>query len=385
MAPLNPLPHLFFFVLLLAPPFTSAQLGPGSGPWQQATPESQGLSSEDLDRAARDVESAMSGRVCYLVVKNGVVVKEEYYRGWNERSVQAGWSTTKSLCASLYGVAVQQGWASVDDRVADRNSNTRLCNRDATFKNVLTMTGESRDINNPRYSYDTLGTNCLDTLQDTIRQNNPDGLSSTPEWKDKYYQSVLGMEHLRWATGDLLQCGFSAQTGCRDLARAAQLWANEGVWEGHGQLMNKEYAQQGRSWVFPNSGNEYGYTLWLKTNDPVDPQQAHMNGMYAQCAYFSKEHNAVVVSMGNGGSCGNVWSNTRDAIVSNDHPLYNQTRGAHGNISPEQERAEMRFAREEAIGFRPYFLNNSHLVPRDDLKQYNSLLKSFGVDPVPLP
>ena len=89
--------------------------------------------------------------------------------------------------------------------------------------------------------------------------------------------------------------------------------------------------------------------------------------------------------MGNGGSCGNVWSNTRDAIVSNDHPLYNQTRGAHGNISPEQERAEMRFAREEAIGFRPYFLNNSHLVPRDDLKQYNSLLKSFGVDPVPLP
>jgi hypothetical protein len=31
---------------------------------------------------------------------------------------------------------------------------------------VLTMTGTSPDIENPRYSYDTLGTNCLDTLQD---------------------------------------------------------------------------------------------------------------------------------------------------------------------------------------------------------------------------
>jgi hypothetical protein len=93
------------------------------------------------------------------------------------------------MCASLYGVAVEQGWARSSDRIANKNANTRQCNVASDFVNVLTMTGESRDVSNPTYSYDTLGTSCLDTIQDFISSNNPDGLT-TRQWKDKYWQEV---------------------------------------------------------------------------------------------------------------------------------------------------------------------------------------------------
>merc|ERR1719502_1563154 len=95
------------------------------------------------------------------------------------------------------------------------------------------MTGESASLTG--FRYDAGGTACLDTIQDFISTNNPDGLS-TRAWKDRFWQDVLGMEHTQWGSvfsGDL-RCGSSAEPSCRDLARAAQLWANEGEWPGAG-------------------------------------------------------------------------------------------------------------------------------------------------------
>jgi hypothetical protein len=58
------------------------------------------------------------------------------------------------------------------------------------------------------------------------------------------------MEHTKWGTslgGDgspgYLNCGFSAKMSCRDSARAAQLWANNGAWVVNGteqQLIGEE-------------------------------------------------------------------------------------------------------------------------------------------------
>ena len=43
--------------------------------------------------------------------------------------------------------------------------NTRQCNANAIFQNVLTMTGQSPDLNNPSFLYDSSGLECLDTIQ----------------------------------------------------------------------------------------------------------------------------------------------------------------------------------------------------------------------------
>ena len=63
-----------------------------------------------------------------------------------------------------------------------------------------------------------------------------------------------------------------------------------------------------------------------------------MVGMNAQCVQFSPAHDAVIVTMGNGGSCGSAWANTRAAIVSSDHPLYNATR----HLAPPSFRERVR-------------------------------------------
>ena len=373
---------------------SAAQFGPGVGPWEVVTPESQGLSSEALREADQATESGMGGRVCYVVVKNGKIVHERYMGSGTEEGIRSAWSVTKSMCASLYGIAEQQGWANVRDRVADRNDGTRLCNNEAEFRHVLTMTGTSPDINNPRYSYDTLGTNCLDTLSDFLAENNPEGVGSG-DWMEREYFAKLGVEHSRWAplAGNLL-CGFSADTSCRDLARFGQLWANEGVWinsEGAAeQLMGREYSIEGRTFVFPQTSREYGYTLPLSVNDPVDPTTGSMVGLNAQCVQFSPEHNAVIVSMGNGGGCGTAWANTRAAIVSSNHPLYNATRHLLPSAMPTPSFKEQAAAKAveaaqlkaDILELSPFMREHSAHFAAQDLAQFNEHLVSYGEAPI---
>jgi CubicO group peptidase (beta-lactamase class C family) len=333
-----------FTALLASVAVAASQDGPGQGPWQTGTPESQGLSTQALDEAAerivKEYEKFGQSRDCFVVVKNGVIVSEKYYNNYTESSTRAGASLTKSLCASLFGIAVEQGWASVDDLVHKSIKNGRQCNLEATMQNVLTMTGTSADIKDPTFSYDALGTECLNGLSDYIKENNPEGLT-TPQFKDKYWAEPLGLEHTSWSPifpgGPNLGCGFSASTSCRDLARAAQLWVNEGQWPGAGQLLSQQYAVDGRrqTVVTPPipgfaAGGMYGYTMWLNTDDPVDKEIAHMEGLDAQCGYWSKQHEAIVVSMGAGDSfepgCPPVWNNVRGAVVSKGHAAVNASR-----------------------------------------------------------
>ena len=164
--------------------------GPGAGPWERRTPEELGLDGPALDAAEEYLNEEMGGRQCFMVVKDGYIVKEAYRLGHTESSVRSAASVTKSLCSLMYGMAVEQGWANVEDLVRERNSgNTRQCAADADFRHVLTMTG--RSIDPPLFQYDASGTACLDTVADFFAQNNPQGLDPN-EWKDRFFREALG-------------------------------------------------------------------------------------------------------------------------------------------------------------------------------------------------
>lgn len=91
--------------------------GPGSGKWEVATPESQGLVAEYLHDAEEYINENVGERSCYLVVKNGKIVYEKYRRGREVTTTTELYSHTKSLCSQMFGVASQQGWADVFDKV----------------------------------------------------------------------------------------------------------------------------------------------------------------------------------------------------------------------------------------------------------------------------
>jgi CubicO group peptidase (beta-lactamase class C family) len=70
-------------------------------------------------------------RNCFIVVKNGKIVKETYRMERKPESIREMWSATKALCSSLFGVAVERGWANVDQQINASEWNTRQCNPEA--------------------------------------------------------------------------------------------------------------------------------------------------------------------------------------------------------------------------------------------------------------
>lgn len=366
--------RIFFPFLILG---VCAQFGPGNGPWEEGKPESFGLSTEDLDAAEVATNSRVSGRTCYLVIKDGVIVYEKYRGSGGTGVKRQAFSCTKSMCGSLYGISVEQGWANVEDKVANTNSDTRQCNKDAQFQHVLTMTGRSSNLNRPTFNYDTLGTACLDTISDFIDQNNPDKLN-TYSWKEKFYADVLGFESMTW-TGNNLGCGFGASTTCRDLARAGQLYLNDGAWRGSGQVMDKEYTQKSRTQIFPDSGENYGYTVWRQASDPVDPDVSSFNGMYSQCVYMSKRHEAMIVSMGQGditgSGCSNAWIQSRNAIISKDvRHLYNITQTTEERATEEALAQNNTIPHKEILAMGTFMLSHPDQFSEEDLSMYKKYL-----------
>jgi hypothetical protein len=197
------------------------------------------------------------------------------------------------------------------------------------------------------------------------------------------------MEHTQWGNifSGNLGCGFGAEPSCRDLARAAQLWTNKGEWPGAGQIMSREYAEQGVKATFPNSGRDYGYTLPLNSADPVDTTMASFNGMFAQCAVFSQQHNAVVVSMGQGSSCGPEWRNTRHALVSGDHALYNTTattpvwKTGLSDADRAYQRGNNKAFKEEVLALEEFIAPSTTIhsdqMTKEDLANYQHWLAKF--------
>jgi CubicO group peptidase (beta-lactamase class C family) len=370
---------------------SSQTTGPGSGPWEVARPEDEGLSAWDLTLAEGEINALVGERNCYIVVKNGKIVKEVYRRGRTVSSVSELYSHTKSMCSSAFGIAVGQRWADPMAKIKDGLRDTRQCNPEAIFQNVLTMTGQSQDLENPTFLYDASGRDCLNTLEDFIGQQNPDGLSA-PAWKDEHWAKPIGIEHTKWGRGQDLPCGAGCQASCRDAARVGQLWVNNGFWDGHGQLIPADYAEKARTWIYPyaqDAWGEYGYTLWLWVTDDVDPRTSMMSGAHGQCTWMSREHNTVITSFGYddnediGFACNAVWTLSKYAIVSKDHPKANMTRNAtrdalftNRTLHAGTERAKQQrmVYKEELPAMRDFVVKNRDLFSNED---YAKISKSF--------
>lgn len=93
---------------------------PGFHPfiWDTSTPEEQGINSQILDSAfiAADNLSYMDG---LLVIRNGYLVAERYYNGYNFYSAHNIKSVSKGFLSALTGIAIQKGYITLEDKVMD--------------------------------------------------------------------------------------------------------------------------------------------------------------------------------------------------------------------------------------------------------------------------
>lgn len=126
--------------LCLSTVFVSAAepVFPGAD-WETATPASQGMDAEQLDKARAWLEShnSKSG----LVIRHGRIVAEWYFGGADRNSKFAAYSTSKSLSSMATGVAIADGKLALDHTVGQYVTDASPeSKRTVTVRQLLSMT-----------------------------------------------------------------------------------------------------------------------------------------------------------------------------------------------------------------------------------------------------
>lgn len=262
---------IFFFGFLLYGTF--GQYGPGPNEWQIDSPEKHGLDSDELDKAARNVQE-INERYCFLVVKDGVLVHETYWKG-NKDTTHTAYSVGKTFASSLVGVAVTQGKLDIDIPLAEYGVTPKVDFGDY-WEKVTTRTllgqasGEGKYAPGTEFIYDS--SSYIDHISYVLNKAVGEG---TGKWGTTHLTEPLGTPGF-WSTqqGDI-QVGGGQQASCRDLARIGQLIINKGKWiDANGelfQLIDEKYIEEMTSPAYPSANMAYGFLTWV--NIPVEKPQ----------------------------------------------------------------------------------------------------------------
>ena len=248
-------------MLVSVVPLVSAVASPVQDDWVVESPEDHGMSSDLLEQAA-DKIGEIGDRQGFVVVKDGVIVYEKYYRG-DKYTKNFGFSTSKSFGSTLIGICVTQGLLNVDDLVTKWVPNPPLSIQPgATIKHLLCQTSES-DPPGSEFHYDS--GEVINTLSKIISAASN---MRTNDFAKQYLLDPIGIKNSSWRTGNTITGELAIGGGgfwtCRDQARLGLLYLNNGNWEGT-QIVSKDYIYDATHPSFPDANSVYGYLWWLNT------------------------------------------------------------------------------------------------------------------------
>ncbi len=265
-----------------------------------------------------------------LVLKDGEIVHEDYYKGTGADDLRISWSVAKSYLSALFGVVLDEGHiASLDDPVTKYAPSLAGGAYDsATVGNVLQMSsGITFDEDYLDYDSDinrmgrvlALGGKMDDFAAGLTETFAPAGA----QWKYTSIDThVLGMV-IRGATGrsipDLMTekiiqplgleaspyyltdgvgvafvlGGLNVRT--RDYARFGQMILQGGQWNGQ-QIVPPDYIDQA---ILPTARTEagkigYGYQWWIPVGS-IPGDEVTGRGIYGQYLYLDRSANMVIV------------------------------------------------------------------------------------------
>lgn len=112
--------------------------------WTKSSPKKQGLDPKLLKKAF--IEAKNSSYInSLIIVKNGFLIKEEYFNSGNKTVLDLTYSVTKSITSALIGIAIDKGYIkSIDQKILDffpeynvPDLDPRI--KDISIKHILTM------------------------------------------------------------------------------------------------------------------------------------------------------------------------------------------------------------------------------------------------------
>ncbi|MCG8605940.1 beta-lactamase family protein [bacterium] len=266
---------------------------------ETATPESQNLDSDALDRLGRDFESTFGGVInnSLLIARNGYLVYEQYFHGVDANDIHTMYSVTKSITSLLIGIAFDQHLVdSLDTPLPtlfpeyQPMQNAANGKNDMTLRHILQMrTGIEWDEHSTPYTSAQNPTTALVNSPDWIRfmldlplssqpgmvyrynsgatillagvLKNKTGLSAN-QFAENHLFSKLGIDNYRWDSGNpngISNTGWGLHLRPRDMVRIGLLVLNKGEWFGE-QIVSKEWIESSsRRHSSFASGRGYGY------------------------------------------------------------------------------------------------------------------------------
>jgi CubicO group peptidase (beta-lactamase class C family) len=282
--------------------------------WKVSSLQAEGMDTDIITRLTNNVrDGRFEGINSILIVRNGAIVHEAYFDGYDRESLQTIYSITKSVTSGLIGIAIDNGVIDgVDETVADllpdyakTIKDGRL--KDVTLEEILTLTsgiewdeksvpyndpGNSeyhqvrsrdwvkyvlerpiRDEPGTRYIYNTGSVHLLSAI---IKSRS--GLYAD-QFAEKYLFEPLGITRYDWNTDPKgYPCTGGTHGGLemrtRDVAKFGMLYLRDGKWNGK-QVISEDWVRKSTSkhlTAFDNT--DFGYLWWLiklKIRDtPVD-------------------------------------------------------------------------------------------------------------------
>jgi CubicO group peptidase (beta-lactamase class C family) len=259
--------------------------------WRTSTPEEQGMDGQKLAQMLEAAQKKSLNLHSLLVIRNGYLVSETYFKSYQSDTKHELYSCTKSFISTLIGMAIDKGYIKgTDQRVVNFFPERTFENLDVqkqamTLEDVLTMRSgldwresdpaigamyQSRDwvkhvLDMPmaeapgtRFNYCS---GCSHVLSAILQQTT--GMN-TRDFAEQYLFKPLGISNVGWDLDSqgIPIGGWGLQITPRDMAKLGYLYLHDGQWEGQ-QIVSARWVEAAtQSHTETDGGLGYGYQWW---------------------------------------------------------------------------------------------------------------------------
>jgi hypothetical protein len=253
-------------------------------PWEQVTPESQGISSGDLQRMVAYIDENNLAIDSVVIYTNGTIPFETYFEPYSAGVSHNMKSTSKGVISALVGIALHEGYIeSLDD-------------------SVLSYL--------PDYEPDETGKAAI-TIQDLLT------MSAGLEWNENDLNSMYTFFVSKRITGRVLDQHLVDEPGQQFN------YLHEGEYAGR-QIVPREWVRESTTpqitGSFHNTPIEYGYLWWIGIGNPLftylEQEGAFLAmGVHGQRIVILPELDTVVVITADQGDASQCDILIRDFIL----------------------------------------------------------------------
>jgi CubicO group peptidase (beta-lactamase class C family) len=299
--------------------------------WAVSELELEGIQAEMVRDLVRQLQSNPQNLHSFLLVRNGKLVLESYFGGWERERIHELRSCSKSVNSLLIGIAIDRGfldgvdhpvfdlfpqYAALEDAAKDgmqvehlltmssglewdqtsfgneseRNDEGALERSDDWLGYVL-----SREMKGPPGEVFLYNSGCSALLAGIVKQTTGQHSDLLAE---RYLFGPLGIERYHWHKQQDGLCNAWAGLSLRprDMAKIGQLMLDGGRWQGQ-QIVSQPWVERSTLALQSNGASGYGYQWWtaemLVNGRQIRVNSARGNG--GQYIFIVPELQAVVV------------------------------------------------------------------------------------------